>query len=296
LVAMLLLLERGRRKSCVGNVLSRRPPGTAGGPVEDALCWSKPPVTVRRTSVLPGSCSGWWEEDAGSKAGRERMKPRRLTALLIACLLLAAAGCGGGGGDESGDGGDNAITFWSAEDNAERVKVLQGIVDEFQTKSGVQVKLVTIAEDQLASQIQSASAAGSLPDVMGSLSLGFAHSLAADDLADGDAANEVIERLAATPSPSAPSPWSRATASRSASPPTPGPSCWSTARTCSRRRGWRPPTPSRRSRPPRPSSTSRARPGSSPPPRPPTASPSRPSSTSPSPTAASSPTTRAPSS
>ena len=61
------------------------------------------------------------------------MKPRRLTALLIACLLLAAAGCGGGGDDESGDGGDNAITFWSAEDNAERVKVLQGIVDEFQS-------------------------------------------------------------------------------------------------------------------------------------------------------------------
>jgi len=129
------------------------------------------------------------------KLGGSAMKPRRLTALLIACLLLAAAGCGGGGDDESGDGGDNAITFWSAEDNAERVKVLQGIVDEFQQKSGVQVKLVTIAEDQLASQIQSASAAGSLPDVMGSLSLGFAHSLAADDLADGDAANEVIESL-----------------------------------------------------------------------------------------------------
>ena len=123
------------------------------------------------------------------------MKPRRLIAMLIACLLLAAAGCGGGGGDNSGDGGDNAITFWSAEDNAERVKVLQGIVDDFQQKSGVQVKLVTIAEDQLATQIQSASAGGTLPDVMGSLSLGFAHSLAADDLADQDAANEVIDNL-----------------------------------------------------------------------------------------------------
>jgi len=122
------------------------------------------------------------------------MKPRRLLSLLVAGLLLAAAGCGGGG-DEGGDGGDNAITFWSAEDNAERVKVLQEIVNDFQSKSGVQVKLVTIAEDQLASQIQSASAAGSLPDVMGSLSLGFAHSLAADDLADSDAANEVIENL-----------------------------------------------------------------------------------------------------
>jgi multiple sugar transport system substrate-binding protein len=123
------------------------------------------------------------------------MKPRRLLALLIACLLLAAAGCGGGGDDEGGGGGDNAITFWSAEDNAERVKVLQEIVNDFQEQSGVQVKLVTIAEDQLATQIQSASAGGTLPDVMGSLSLGFAHSLAADDLADGDAANEVIESL-----------------------------------------------------------------------------------------------------
>jgi multiple sugar transport system substrate-binding protein len=122
------------------------------------------------------------------------MKPRRLMALLIAGLLLAAAGCGGGG-DGEGDGGDNAITFWSAEDNAERVKVLQGIVNDFQTKSGVTVNLVTIAEDQLATQIQSASAGGTLPDVMGSLSLGFAHSLAADDLADGEAANEVIESL-----------------------------------------------------------------------------------------------------
>ena len=102
------------------------------------------------------------------------MKPRRLLALLIACLLLAAAGCGGGG-DEGDDSGDKSITFWSAEDNAERVKVLQGIVDDFQQKSGVQVKLVTIAEDQLATQIQSASAAGTLPDVFGSLSLGFAH-------------------------------------------------------------------------------------------------------------------------
>jgi multiple sugar transport system substrate-binding protein len=122
------------------------------------------------------------------------MTSRRMLALVISCLLLAAAGCGGGD-DGGGDAADNAITFWSAEDNAERVAILKGIVDDFQQKSGVQVKLVTIAEDQLATQIQSASAGGTLPDVMGSLSLGFAHSLAADDLADADAANEVIESL-----------------------------------------------------------------------------------------------------
>jgi multiple sugar transport system substrate-binding protein len=122
------------------------------------------------------------------------MKPRRLLALLIACVLLAAAGCGGGG-DGGGEGGDNAITFWLSEDVAQRVSAIQQIVNRFQEQSGVQVRMVAIAEDQLASQIQSASAAGSLPDVMGPLSLGFVQQLATDDLADPDAANEVVESL-----------------------------------------------------------------------------------------------------
>ena len=123
------------------------------------------------------------------------MKPRRLMALLIACLLLAAAGCGGGGDDESGDSGDKSITFWLAEDVAQRVAAIETIVKGFQEKSGVQVKVVAIAEDQLATQIQTASAAGTLPDVMGPMSLGLVQNLATDDLADPDAANDVVESL-----------------------------------------------------------------------------------------------------
>jgi multiple sugar transport system substrate-binding protein len=122
------------------------------------------------------------------------MKPRRLMAMLILCVLLAAAGCGGGG-DDGGEGGDKNLTFWLSEDIAQRVNAIQQIVNGFQEQSGIEVKVVPIAEDQLATQIQSASAAGSLPDVMGPLSLGLVHSLAADDLADPDAANEVIESL-----------------------------------------------------------------------------------------------------
>ncbi|MGH2814389.1 MAG: ABC transporter substrate-binding protein, partial [Actinomycetota bacterium] len=122
------------------------------------------------------------------------MKSRRLPALVILGVLLAVAGCGGGG-DEGGDGGDQSITFWSAEDVAERVKATQDIAAAFQQKTGIEVKVVAIAEDQLATQIQSASAGGTLPDVMGALSLGFVHNLATDDLADTDAANEVIESL-----------------------------------------------------------------------------------------------------
>jgi multiple sugar transport system substrate-binding protein len=128
------------------------------------------------------------------KLGGAHMKPRRLLALSVLGVLLAAAGCGGGG-EEGGDGGDQSITFWMNEDVATRVQATQQIVNRFQEKTGIQVKVVAIAEDQLAAQIQSASAGGTLPDVMGALSLGFVHNLAADDLADPEAANEVIESL-----------------------------------------------------------------------------------------------------
>jgi multiple sugar transport system substrate-binding protein len=123
------------------------------------------------------------------------MRSRRLLSLLVLCVLLAAAGCGGGGDEGGGDSGDKSITFWTAEDLADRVAATKKIAEAFQQKTGITVNVVAIAEDQLATQIQSASAGGTLPDVMGSLSLGFAHSLAADDLADSDAANEVIENL-----------------------------------------------------------------------------------------------------
>ena len=122
------------------------------------------------------------------------MRSRRLLSVLILCVLLAAAGCGGGG-DEGGDGGDQSITFWVAEDVAQRVAAIKTIVGRFSEQSGIQVNTVAIGEDQLASQIQSASAGGTLPDVMGPLSLGFVQNLATDDLADPDAANDVVESL-----------------------------------------------------------------------------------------------------
>ncbi|HEY6706512.1 MAG TPA: extracellular solute-binding protein, partial [Actinomycetota bacterium] len=124
------------------------------------------------------------------------MKSRRPLALLLLCVLFAAAGCGGGGDDNGGgDSGDKSITFWTAEDTADRVAATQKIAAAFEQKTGIKVKVVAIAEDQLATQVQSASAGGTLPDVMGALSLGFVHNLAADDLVDQDATNQVIENL-----------------------------------------------------------------------------------------------------
>jgi multiple sugar transport system substrate-binding protein len=120
------------------------------------------------------------------------MKPRLFMTLLALVLAMAATGCGGGDG---GQAQDNTLTFWSLEDVTDRIKKTQALVDRFQQETGIQVKMSAIAEDQFASQIQSASAAGTLPDVVGALSLGFIHSLAADDIADPDAAAEVVDSL-----------------------------------------------------------------------------------------------------
>jgi len=121
------------------------------------------------------------------------MKPRLFMTLLALALAFAATGCGGGG--DGGQGEDNTLTFWSLEDVTDRINATQAIVDRFQQQTGIQVKLSAIAEDQFASQIQSASAAGTLPDVVGALSLGFIHSLAADDITDPDAAAAVVDNL-----------------------------------------------------------------------------------------------------
>jgi multiple sugar transport system substrate-binding protein len=68
-------------------------------------------------------------------------------------------------------------------------------MDRFTQQTNITVKLVAIGEDQLQSQLTSASAAGSLPDVLAAASLGFVHSLAADGITDPDAAAAVINTL-----------------------------------------------------------------------------------------------------
>lgn len=87
------------------------------------------------------------------------------------------------------------ITFWTAEDNADRVKATQAIVDKFKSTTGIDVKLVALAEDQLPGQVTSAAAAGTLPDVFGAISLGTTHTLAGAGIIDPDAAGRVIDAL-----------------------------------------------------------------------------------------------------
>src|SRR5215217_363336 len=119
------------------------------------------------------------------------MTARRFIVALLAVILLIAVGCGGGGKKDHG----TSLVFWTAEDNPDRVKATPAIIDRFTQQTNIKVKLVAIGEDQLQSQIASASAAGTLPDVLAAASLGFVHSLAADGLTDPDAAAAVINAL-----------------------------------------------------------------------------------------------------
>jgi multiple sugar transport system substrate-binding protein len=122
----------------------------------------------------------------------------RRAAAILGTLAIVLVACGegtasDGASDGGGDGG--GLVFWSAEDNTERIEATQGIIDRFTEESGIEVELVAVAEDQLATQITSAIAADTLPDVFGALSLGFTHSLAAQDIADTAAAAAVVDAL-----------------------------------------------------------------------------------------------------
>src|SRR5215216_5883248 len=119
------------------------------------------------------------------------MRARTFVVALLAVILLIAVGCGGGSKKDHG----TSLTFWTAEDNPDRVKATQAIVNRFEQQTNIKVKVVAIGEDQLQSQLTSASAAGTLPDVLAAASLGFVHSLAADNITDPDAAAAVINTL-----------------------------------------------------------------------------------------------------
>ena len=118
---------------------------------------------------------------------------KKLTAaaVLTASAALALTGCT----TTPSDDGADSITFWVQEDLPDRVAATEAIVDEFVTASGIDVEVVSVAEDQFSQLITSAAAAGDLPDVIGGISLPQVRTLAANDLTDSDAAAAVIESL-----------------------------------------------------------------------------------------------------
>ena len=211
------------------------------------------------------------------------MKPRRLLALVVLSMLFAASGCGGDGDEGGDDSGDKSITFWTAEDVADRV---DGDPEDRRPRSSRRAasrsKVVAIDEDQLATQItvgqrrrhparRHRRAAARRSCRTGHQRPGR-HRRRQRRRRRASGRDTFSERALELTEP---------TASRSAVPS----DGWAQLLVYRKDlfdegRPGRPRTPSTRSWPRRPSSSSRARTGSSPPPSPATPSPSRPSSTS----------------
>jgi len=63
---------------------------------------------------------------------------RKCVVTLLGVVVLAAGGCGAGSGKK--DSG-NSLTFWTAEDNPERVTATQAIVERFERQTNIKVNL-----------------------------------------------------------------------------------------------------------------------------------------------------------
>ncbi|MFB4349917.1 extracellular solute-binding protein [Microbacterium sp. CR_7] len=121
---------------------------------------------------------------------------KRATAGVLAVVSLTAialTGCTSSG--EDGGDGDGGITFWVQEDLPDRVAATQEIVDAFTEETGIEVEVVSVAEDQFAQLITSSAAAGDLPDVIGGISLPQVRTLSANEFVDTDAVGATIEAL-----------------------------------------------------------------------------------------------------
>src|SRR4051794_18654571 len=97
---------------------------------------------------------------------QHRLRSHVAWGIIVALVAALTVACSSGGGS-SDNGGSKKLTVWIEEDLPDRVAATQKIVDAFTKKTGIQVKLVALAEDQFNQVLTSNAAAGDLPDVIG---------------------------------------------------------------------------------------------------------------------------------
>ena len=86
---------------------------------------------------------------------------------------------------------------WTGDTIPDRVEKTKAIIAAFTEKTGIQVELVGVDEDQFNQLLTSAAAAGELPDVVGSQPLAAVRTLSANDLLNSEVAAAAIETLGA---------------------------------------------------------------------------------------------------
>jgi multiple sugar transport system substrate-binding protein len=137
-------------------------------------------------------------EDGAMHAGRRQAPLRRALALLAMVTALAGlAACGGGGGDDRDrQRPAEKLTVWILENERERVRATIDNIAVLTRRTGIQVDLVGVGDDQLAGAMERAKAAGRLPDVV-QLPLPSAHAYADEGILDLGAAEDVVRTLGA---------------------------------------------------------------------------------------------------
>jgi multiple sugar transport system substrate-binding protein len=120
---------------------------------------------------------------------RRRCGAAAIAAIALVASLVSCSSSDGGSSDS------NSIKVWIEEDLPDRVAATQAIVDDFTKKTGIDVKLVAVAEDQFNQLLTSSAAAGDLPDVIGGVPLPQVRTLSANDLIDTDTTATVMADL-----------------------------------------------------------------------------------------------------
>jgi multiple sugar transport system substrate-binding protein len=116
-----------------------------------------------------------------------------IVAITLSSFILA--GCATDSKPVDGATQAKAITVWTTDTIPDRVAATQAIITKFTAATGINVKLVGVAEDQFGQVLTSSVAANDLPDVFGSVSLPQVRMLAANKLVDSKAAAAVVKNL-----------------------------------------------------------------------------------------------------
>lgn len=132
-------------------------------------------------------------------------RTQHLTLLIILALIVAACAApvapqtpaepaaeSGAAAEAPAEG--RTLTFWTTEEQPERMAKAQAMLDRFAEASGITVEMVATNEDQLPNLVTAAVAADTLPDVL-FFPMDFAIGWHEQGILNGEAANEVIESL-----------------------------------------------------------------------------------------------------
>lgn len=111
---------------------------------------------------------------------------KALSVIMTSCALLGSSAA------FSSD-----LTFWTTEEQPERLAKQEQLAAQFKTKTGIEVKIIPVTEKDLGVRATAAYAAGDLPDVIYH-PLQYVLPWAESGVLDTDASQEVVESLGAS--------------------------------------------------------------------------------------------------